>query len=441
MSTPVASDIGLSDCAADYRRDMATVEAPIERRVASYIDELLSEEPVVLLTGARTAGKSTLVRRLARERGARFVDLDDPLERQAAQGNPGLFVADEGLVVIDEFQYAPELVSAIKATLNTDLRPGRFVLTGSSRWQSIPEVARHLTGRAHPVTLWPFSQGELAGRREVFLDAIASGDDLLSSPRATLTRHDLIAKATTGGYPIAVARGASAQFRWFESLVKLVLARDAIELRAVRQPELLGRVLRLSAARTASVLNASDLARDAGISSDMAGELLRLLEAIYLILRIPAWSENLNARVAHRPKIHIADPGLAAHLLRLNPVSLARPTGAALVRLGQLLETFAATEIVRQASWADRAPTISHFRTKDDVEVDLIIEFPDGTVGAIEVKAASRVTSADGRGLRFLRDRLGERFLIGVILCTIDAPVRVDERITAVPFETLWMSR
>jgi uncharacterized protein len=380
-----------------------------------------------------------VARAIADSHGARLVDLDDPIERQAALGNPSLFIESDRLVVVDEFQYAPELIGAIKATLNTDLRPGRFLLTGSSRWQSIPEVARHLTGRAHPLTLWPFSQGELHGHQERFLDALAAGDYFLSQPRTRSTRADLIRRATIGGYPLAVARESPvARSRWFTSLVELIVARDALELRAVRQPEQLEKVLRLVAARTASVLNVADVARNAAMTGDTTNELIRLLEAVFLIVRLPAWSENLNTRVSHRPKVHLADSGLAAHLLRLNPAALARPKGTSLVRLGQLLETFAVTELLRQASWRDPPPTLSHFRTKDELEVDLIIEFDDGSIAGIEVKAASRITGADTRGLRYLRDRLGSRFVGGVVLCTVETPVRLDDRVTAIPFETLW---
>jgi predicted AAA+ superfamily ATPase len=411
----------------------------IDRHVATLVRDLMAEEPVVLLTGPRTSGKSTVARAVAERHQARLIDLDDPLERQAAASNPTLFIEFDRPVVIDEFQYAPELVSAVKASLNADLRPGRFLLTGSSRWQSIPEVARHLTGRAHPVTLWPFSQGEMAGHRERFLDALATGHDFLDRRPAQITRSELLDRATSGGYPLAVARSSpSARSRWFTSLVELIVSRDATGLRAVRQPEQLERVLRLLAARTASVLNANDLARDADMSGDTAGELIRLLEAIYLVIRVPAWSENLNARVSHRPKIHLGDPGLASHLLRLSPATLARPTGATLARLGQLLETFAATEILRQASWRDPSPSVSHFRTRDGLEVDLVIEHDDGSVAGVEVKAASRITNADGRGLRYLRDRFGSRFTQGVILCTVDAPLRLDDRVTAVPFDRLW---
>ncbi len=418
---------------------MSTGVGTVERQAARLVNSLLADEPVVLLTGPRTSGKSTVARAVAQRRDARIVDLDDPVERQAAAGNPGLFVDEPGLLVIDEFQYVPELLGAIKAILNKDLRPGRFLLTGSARWQSVPEVARHLTGRAHPVTMWPFSQGEKDGRVETFLDRLAAGDDVVGGPRATLTRVELIHRATIGGYPLAVARAqAPARSRWFTGLVELVLARDATEIRALREPELLERVLRLAAARTASVLNVADLAKDAKLHPDTTGDLLRLLETTYLVLRLPAWSENLNARVAHRPKLHLADPGLAAHLMRLTPASLSRPSGAALTRLGQLLETFAVTEMLRQASWHDPAPSLYHFRTKDGIEVDLIVEFDDGSVAAIEVKAASRIHSADLRGLRFVRDRLGDRFRAGIVLCTADHPVALEDRIAALPFETIW---
>jgi predicted AAA+ superfamily ATPase len=300
-------------------------------------------------------------------------------------------------------------------------------------------VARHLTGRAVPLTLWPFSQGELSSRRERFLDRLHAGDLLAAAGRATLARNELIDRAITGGYPLAVARAAGpSRSRWFRALVELVVERDATNLRAVRQPEVIERLLGLAAARTATVLNIADIARDAQVTNETASELLRLLETTFLVVRLPAWSENLNARIAHRPKVHIADPGLAAHLLKLTPAALSRASGAALARLGQLLETFAATELLRQGSWRDPPPTLHHLRTHDGVELDLVVEFADGSVAGIEVKAASRIVATDLRGLRFLRDRVGDRFRSGVVLCTTEVPIGLEDRITALPFEALW---
>ena len=354
------------------------VRDPLYRRhLHEVLGTALTLDPVVVLTGARTSGKSTLVRQLAAAHDAVFHDLDDPAVADVARRDPSLLVADrERLVVIDEFQHVPGLLPAIKSELNRDLRPGRYVLTGSAQPLAVPEVARFLAGRARVVTLWPLSQGELEGRQETFVDRLFGNDDQMLDlePVDDLDRAAYIDRAITGGFPLAVARGRAVdRERWFESFVELVLQRTVVELREVRRGESLNGLLRALAARTGQLLNVADVGRTIGVSRDLAVEYTRLLELVHLVVRTPAWSTNLSSRVSHQPKVHVTDPGLAAWLVGQSADRLASADPIAFTQTGHLLETFAATEIIKSTGWAETSVTVSHYRTHDKVEVDLIL--------------------------------------------------------------------
>ncbi|MGH3994589.1 MAG: DUF4143 domain-containing protein, partial [Pseudonocardiaceae bacterium] len=186
-----------------------------------------------------------------------------------------------------------------------------------------------------------------------------------------------------GGYPIAVGLAPEPRSRWFANLAALVVERIGEDVTPVRRVDVLSRFLRLSAARTAQVLNAAELGRDAGLGRDQAGAYLRLLELVYLVVVLPAWSVNLTARVTKRPKLHLVDSGLAAHLQGITAERLSPVDPAAASRFGALLETFVVTEVLKQAGWASEPVSAYHYRTADGVEVDLVLETADGRVAAI----------------------------------------------------------
>ncbi len=412
------------------------------RHLGEVLGTALTLDPVVVLTGARTSGKSTLVRQLAAQHDAVFHDLDDPAVADMARRDPSLLVADRArMVVIDEFQHVPGLLPAIKSELNRDLRPGRYVLTGSAQPLAVPDVARFLAGRGRVLTLWPLSQGELEGHRETFVDRLFGDDDQMLDFGSVddLDRRAYIDRAIAGGFPLAVARGRAVdRERWFESFIELVLQRTVVELREVRRGESLSGLLRALAARTGQLLNVADAGRTIGINRDLALEYTRLLELVHLVVRTPAWSTNLSTRVGRQPKLHVTDSGVAAWLLGQSAERLACADPSAFTQTGHLLETFAATEIQKGTGWAETAVAVSHYRTHDKVEVDLILETRDGRVAGIEVKAFPRLIDRDLSGLRHLRDRLGERFVRGVVLSPNPLPARVDDRILALPIGAIW---
>jgi predicted AAA+ superfamily ATPase len=413
---------------------------PIERRLQPVVERLLAEEPVVAVQGARTAGKSTVLRTLAAAAGRAVVDLDDPEVRDAVDASPAAFAAGEPPVFIDEYQRAPSILDAIKAELNRDLRPGRFVLTGSTRYSSLPTAAQSLTGRLHVATLWPLSQGELDGVRERFAEQLL--DDpagLVSAAAPTVSREEYAERILRGGFPLAAARPAGAgRNRWFDDYLRLVLERDVAELSSIRQREKMPRLVARLGAQTAQVLNVARAAEDVGIEGSTAEHYVRLLEAAFVVHRLPAWGTTLRARASSKPKIHFVDSGLAGRMLRVTASRLASAEPPAMTQFGHLLETFCVGEVLKQLSWMETPAQPGHWRTHDGDEVDLVLERDDGAIAAAEVKAGERVRDADFRSLRKLREAFGARFLGGVVMHLGRHAYTGDDRLHAVPVARLW---
>lgn len=413
----------------------------ITRHLQQVIAQRLAEEPVVILTGARTVGKSTLLTSYSRERGVPVTDLDDLATRRAVATDPTLFTSGRAEpVCLDEFQHVPLLLDAIKAELNRDLRPGRFLLTGSTHYGAMPRASQSLTGRAHVMTMWPLSQGELRGRKETFLDDLMTRPASLTSPEPSPTdRSHYEQMVLVGGFPIAVARPTqAARDQWFRDFIDMVIERDVLEIRRVRQRRVLPTILRHLAGQTAGVLNVSSIAATVQLDSRLVGDFVALLEFVFLVHRLEAFGRTLSSKVGRMPKVHMVDSGLAAYLLRINESRLAARDPSTLTEFGHLVETFAVNELIKQAGWSSIPVRFWHFRTRDGQEVDLVAEAPDGTIAGLEIKASATITDSDFRGLRLLRDRLGGDFVGGVLLNLGQRSYTYDDRLHVMPLDRLW---
>jgi len=415
----------------------------ILRRVEPLLNRLLAEEPVIAMQGPRTVGKSTTMRALAASLGREVVDLDDPAVRDAVEANPGIFAAGDPPVFVDEYQHAPVILDAIKAELNRDLAPGRFLLTGSTRYSSLPTAAQSLTGRLHVLTLWPLSQGEMDGAEERFAELLLNDPAaLVDSAVSTTSREEYASRALRGGMPLAVARAAgTSRNRWFDDYLDLVVERDVVELSRIRQREKMPRLVERLGGQTAQVLNVSRVAMDVGIEGSTAEHYVRLLEAAFVIHRLPAWGTTLRARAVARPKVHFVDSGLAGRMMRVDEARLASAQPQALTELGHLLETFCVAEVLKQVGWMGSPAQAGHWRTHDGDEVDLVLERDDGAIAAVEVKASERVQPAQFRSLGKLRDALGSRFLGGLVLHLGRHAYTQDDRLHALPVDRLWLAR
>jgi predicted AAA+ superfamily ATPase len=408
--------------------------AIIPRAVTATVEAALSDTPVVAVNGARQVGKTTLVGAMTYPGTHEIVTLDNKASFDAARLDPRAFVdRPVDTLVIDEAQLVPELFRAIKASVDRDRHPGRFLLTGSSRLLAAPDMADALVGRVEPLELWPFSQGELHETADRFVDVIFDTPRALLRP-GNLARPDLIARILTGGFPEAVRRTPARRRTWFNSYVATI-SQSVVERQAgIERAAELPRLIRLCAARSGTELNVAAIASDLGVPARTTDGYLSLLATAFVIQLVPAWSTNLSSKVVRRPKLVLVDSGLAAHLIGATTETVDRPTGP----LGQLLETFVTTEIRKQLTWSTQQPSLWHFRDRSGVEVDLVLEHPDGRVVGIEVKATSSPSLRDLRGLRFLADRLGDRFHFGVLLTAAPEATPVGRKIAMLPVSALW---
>lgn len=409
------------------------------RRLEDKVLELMRDEPVIVLTGPRTVGKSTLMHTLGARLERDILDLDDITTRAVVRDDLTSFVSSDRPVLIDEFQLVPEMLDAIKAELNRDGGPGQFILAGSTRYGSLPLTAQSLTGRVHVETVWPLSQGELLGTRESFVDRLLESAIGVQSSAMQLDGPPYVERVLAGGLPAALRRSAGRpRSRWFDNYVSLVVQRDVLEIKNIRQSSALPHFLQHLAAQTGQILNAAQASRRASVSTSTGEDYVRLLESVFLIHRLPAWGSTLQARINRLPKVHLVDTGLCGWLLGLSVASVNRRIPAVLTEFGHLLETFVVNEVLKQIGWSDRSYQAGHYRTSDGHEVDLVLETDDGDVVAIEVKAGGTYREEDLRGLRQLRSRLGRRFRAGALIYTGSRSAAVDDRLALVELKQLW---
>lgn len=403
------------------------------RLLSGPLEEALADTPVVAIAGPRQSGKSTLASHLVAARGGTWLSLDDSATLDAARTDPVGFVSDRfGLVGIDEAQRVPELLLAVKAEVDRDRRPGRFLLTGSTRLLGSPRLADSLAGRMEALTLWPFTQAELGPDPPSIGLIDCAFEERLSSLRpSSANRTEVLLRAGRGGYIPALERTDRRRSAWYDSYVSGVIDREVRAVTDATYLRELPRLLRLAAARTSGELNISDFARDLGLSRPTTDSYLAHLEAVFLLQTIPAWSTNLTARVVRRPKLALTDTGLAARLIGSRVHT--DPEVA-----GRLIETFVTNELRAQAEWSTARPQLFHYRDRDGAEMDLILEAGDGRVVGIEVKAGATVRADDLRGLRHLEQRLGDGFAAGIVLCTAPEPIHLGRRLWALPISVLW---
>jgi predicted AAA+ superfamily ATPase len=283
------------------------------------------------------------------------------------------------------------------------------------------------------IELWPLSQGEIDEKPDRFVDVVFEfGSDLLHS--SAEDRPGYIERVVRGGFPEAVARQSTRRERFLDSYVADIVNRDVIQLSEIERGAEMRALTRLVAARSGQLLVPGSLANQLGLAQPTVKRYLSLLEEVFLIKRIPAWSRNLSTRSVGTAKAAMVDSGVAANLLDLDASSLRQPISP----LGPLLGGFVAMELARQLTWSQQRAELYHYRTKDQIEVDLIIENRRRQVVAIDVKAASTVRAADFRGLEHLAARLGDDLIVGLVLYTGRQTLPFGPRLRAMPISALW---
>lgn len=408
------------------------------RYAQQLVEDTLADTPITVIQGARQVGKSTLARAVVVDREARVLNLDGAANYNAARTDPDAFVRQtDKLLVIDEVQRVPELIRSMKDAVEEDRRPGRFLITGSANLLEIPGTEESLAGRAETIVLYGLSQGELAGRREDFVDKLLAGDGrALGARSGTLRREEYLEVVCAGSYPEPLARTGRRRTAWFTNYINRIMTRDVQDLSRLHHLDRLPVLLRLLAANTSGEMVKARFAQGSGIPESSLPSYLDLLETLYLIQTLPSWGENLTKRETGRPKVSLLDTGLAARLNNLTPAAMApdKVSNAA----GGLLESFVAGELRRQLVWSETAAQLFHFRDRNGLEVDIVVESDDRRVAGVEMKAAGSVAKGDFKGLMFLRDKLKDRFTLGVVFHTGTEALPFGDRLWALPYSALW---
>lgn len=409
----------------------------LRRNAIGFAKEVLTTFPCLMIQGARQVGKSTFAQLVAADREAVQFSLDDDITRAAIARDPEEFVArhPDRTVVIDEIQRAPALILPIKATIDRDRRPGRFVLTGSSDLLRVRGTPDSLAGRAVTVELDGFSQGEKSEHIDDFVTMFLAGIDV-ESVDTLETRESIVARIAAGGYPEVQNVSERMRSAWFDSYLERVVRRDASDVRGSVDPDRLLSILRLFAANQSGEVVLTRMAKDSGIPERTVPGYVDLLDALYLTRQLHPWTPNLTSREIGRRKGLVRDSGMAARLVRISGASLLSPQGSA--HLGGLLEGFVVSELFKQSTWSVTEFNLYHWRDRNGAEVDIVIEFDDGRVLGIEVKASSTPKGEHFKGLSTLQAKLGRRFIGGVVLSLHSRGYQYGDGLVGLPVSSLW---
>ena len=412
----------------------------IERHIGAQLEEALEWARVVMLHGARQCGKSTLARAIVERRGGTYVSLDDPAQVHLAKADPLSFLADpRHPLAVDEVQRGgDELIRAVKRLVDANSTPGRFLLTGSTNYLTVPTISESLAGRVQIFRLWPLSEAELAGAGPNEVGGWFDGAHR-APVTASLDRADYLELICRGGYPEIVDLAPSRRRRRFRSYVETVVQRDVASLAGIRRVAALPKLLRWTAGLTSSEVNLSDAARRLAVSRPVVSDYFKWLQTVFLVHELPAWTRSLPAQPMRRPKYHLTDSGLAASLIGVDAAAL---VPAAAPSTGPLLETFVVNEIARQLSAGQDEVTMSHYRDKHGREIDLVLENPSGDVVAVEIKATRSPSPSQLGHLSWLRDKLDVvhpgAFRAGVLLHTGEQHGPIGDRLHLRPVNCLW---
>ena len=405
----------------------------VRRHCQDLVEEALTDTRVVLVNGARQCGKSTLVAQIAKWNGAEWYTLDRADTLQSAELDPATFVRSAYPMIIDEVQRAPKLFLAMKELVDSEPTPGRFLLTGSARLLGLKGLPDALPGRMETIELWPLSQGEIDGCPDRFVDAVFRGVDTL--PHAfDEDRSGYIDRIVRGGFPGAVARTGQRRRRFLESYVADLINRDITQIAALERGHHMRTLIDLLAGRIGQTFTVAGLARSLGLAQHTVERYISLLEEVFLIKRIPGWSGGINARAVSNSKLAFVDSGIATMLLGSEEADLRRIDGP----LVPLLENFVAMEIARQIEWSEQSVAMYHYRTRDQVEVDIVLQNRRRQVVAIEVKASATAHNEDFRCIRHLQARLGDDLIAGIVLYLGQQTLPFGDRLRAVPVSAIW---
>lgn len=408
--------------------------------VARVVDEVLSHRlrhhPAILLVGPRATGKTTTAARLART----VLALDRPPEAAVVQADPDAALRDlVEPVLIDEWQIVPEVLGAVKRTVDRDPRAGRFLVTGSVRG-GLEAPSWPGTGRLLRVDMYGLTVSEIQRRIPAapLLDRLAEGvlSALSEGPAESLDLRDYAELAMLGGFPEPVLRlPPDERGPWLDSYLEQLLTRDAAEMAGRRDPQRMRRFLEAYALNTAGVVDQRTLQNAAGIAKATGEAYEQLLQNLLVVHSLPAWWSNRLKRLTRAPKRYVVDPALALAALRLDLRGLMADADL----LGRTLDTFVLAQLRAELPRCASRPRLHHLRQeRGRHEIDIVVEYGGNRVFGIEVKATSAPRRDDARHLLWLRDELGSRFLGGAVLHTGPRTFSLDNDVVAAPIASLW---
>lgn len=399
------------------------------------MQESLLDTPAVLVNGPRQCGKTTLVKQFSGSMP--YLTLDDPNLLAAALHDPLGFVRPLERAIIDEVQRAPQLLLALKLLIDEDRRPGRFLLTGSANLMTLPQIADSLAGRIALHTLLPLSQAELQGRPNDFLSRAVTQNWPMAAtamPASQSRAVDLVAHVLAGGYPEMRQRpSAPRRQAWARSYIQTLVERDVRDVAQIEHLSQVPRLLDVAALHTGQLFNASQIGAQLNLSTKTVDRYLGVLEKLFLVQRLPAWSRNELSRLVKTPKLHFLDAGLQSTLVRLNPELLKSQRE----RWGTTLENWVHAELRKSLSLDTEGWQLAHYRDKDQVEVDFVLESVQRQVIGIEVKASATVQAEDFKGLRRLQSVAGSDFVSGLLLYNGTRALPFGPGMWAVPLSAL----
>ncbi len=384
------------------------------RKITQKLVIALKNFRIVLLNGPRQAGKTTLVKRLSSKQGMSYLTLDDPEKLDFARQDPKNFLQfyAQNPLVIDEIQFAPELIPYIKTHVDNNSRKGQFLLTGSADFMKMHEITESLAGRMVRYNLYPLSQGEIKARKSNIIDQLFAKD--ISNIKSHAPLAKVLKNIVRGGYPEIINYKSSLRNDWFSSYIESRIQKDILELRKISlaKRQSIKQLLQLLASHDAQLLNYNTLAKKLQITNKTVLAYVELLEAMYIIKTVPSYHVNTSLRVIKSPKIHFIDTGLASFLLHVDEENLFLHKDS---RYGSLIENYVYSELLKEASYSENNVEIYHFRDLRKKEVDLVLENRNGKIIGIEVKATASIKQNALKGMVELANESKNRFDKGVI--------------------------
>ncbi|OAI49216.1 hypothetical protein AYO45_00520 [Gammaproteobacteria bacterium SCGC AG-212-F23] len=399
------------------------------------IEKSMKNRRVLLLSGPRQCGKTTLAKQLTTKNTV-YRTLDDLAVRTLAESDPHGFVqhSKNSMLMIDEIQRAPQLLSAIKLVVDEDTQPGQYLLTGSANIQSLPSVQESLAGRITKIRLRPLTQGEIINAKPTFIERAFLGMTETINP-SLIQRKTILTLAMRGGFPEAVKLAANEREQWHHDYINALLERDLRDITRITQLHAMQELIHTLAAWSGKFMDISAIGSGLAIQRPTIESYINALEALYLIERIPPWTHTDYERVGKQSKIYMTDAGMMSAILRYRLDRIEMDAD----RSGKLIETFIFNELATLIDVSNGKYRLYHYRDREKREIDFLIERDDQALLGIEIKAGSAISEADFKHLKWFRDNIAKnKSFIGIVLYTGSQAGLMGKQLYAIPMSILW---